>query len=289
MTLVDLCAPTPVPAGILDALPRRLALTRAELGYVAAAVGAPLPFAVPRPRDGEVAYDDALSDPGSSLARRGLVRADGSVEAGLLGAVGLLAGPGVAVDLEVIVAGGHGRAWHRHRTGAVATLATADGLVFEIAWFPAVQWPIELARIAALPEDSGVRDSAVPALLELPYDLADAAVEAIRSDRGDLLTVLAGQHGPVTDPTGAPLDPVDASAVLRGLVGEARGRLRALITGATRVSGGTVGIVSWTLLADGWHALRLHRTSTAARLEVRRVDASDLAADLAPALAAVTP
>lgn len=306
MTLIDLSAPSPVPAGILDALPRRVALTLPELQHVAAAAGgAPLPFEV-RPPEPASGLDDrlgrtrdatdaasyaaalgALHDPVSSLGRRGLVDPAGAVDAGLAGAVGLLASPAVAVDLEVVAEGVQARAWHRQAGGAVATLATVDGLVFELAWFPAAQWPIELARIAALPEDVVLRDSAVPDVVELPYELADAAAEAVASDRDDLLAVLAAQHDPLTDATGSPIGAVDAGAVLRGLAVEARGRLRALVGDATRQSTTTVGVVSWTLLADGWHALRLRRTTAGPRVEVRRVAASELAADLAPVLAEV--
>lgn len=300
MTLIDLSAPAPVPAGILDALPRRVALTLPELQHVAAAAGgAPLPFEVRTPGDATTSLDDrlgrsrtatdaaayaaalaSLHEPASSLGRRGLVDPTGVVDAGLAGAVGLLASPAVAVDLEVVAEGVRARAWHRQSGDAVATLATVDGLVFELAWFPAAQWPIELARIAALPEDVVLRDSSVPDLVEVPYELADAAAEAVASDRGDLLPVLAAQH------EGG--DPTTTGAVLRGLAVEARGRLRALVADATQSPATTVGVVSWTLLADGWHALRVRRAVHGDLVEVRRVAASDLAADLAPVLAEVT-
>lgn len=300
MTLIDLSAPAPVPAGILDALPRRLALTLPELQYVAVvAGGAPLPFDA-RPPAVASTLDDrlgstraasdatayavalaSLHDPASSLGRRGLVDPAGGVDPGLAGAVGLLASPTVALDLDVVAEGVRARAWHRQVDDAVATLATVDGLVFELAWFPAAQWPIELARIAALPEDVALRDSAVPDLVELPYELVDAAAEAMAADRGDLLPVLAAQHGHGDDPT--------TSAVLRGLAVEARGRLRAMVADATSSPATDIGIVSWTLLADGWHALRVRRGPGGEhRVEVRRVVPSELAAELAPVLAEVT-
>lgn len=308
MTLIDLSAPAPEPAGILDALPRRLALTLPELRAVAAAAGdAPLPFEVRTPaepsgldtrlgesraRTDASAYAAALAglhDPRTSLARRGLVDPGGRLDQGLAGAVGLLASPAVAVDLEIAAAGVRAKAWHRQADGAVATLATVDGLVFEIAWFPAAQWPIELARIAALPEEVVLRDSAVPDLVRLPYELADAAAEAVRSDRSDLLPVLAAQHPETfTDLVGDPLGRIDAGAVLRGLAVEARGRLRAMVVDASVVPTTTVGIVSWTLLADGWHALRTLRAEGGDLVEVRRVEAADLAAELAPVLAEVS-
>jgi hypothetical protein len=254
VTLIDLTPPAPEPARLLDALPRRITLTRRERSYVAGDL--PLPVAM------DVASLGALRDPVDSLARRGLLDPQGVVDAGLAGAVGLVATGEVAVDLEVVAEGRHAWAWHRFDASAVVTLATADGLVFELAWFPAAQWPIELARVAALPADVVRRDSAVPGLLTLPYELADAAAEAMRTDRADLLAVLAAQHG-------AGLDLVP---VLRALGAEARGRLRAQVGS---------GVVSWTLLADGWHAIR----RTGADVEVRRVAPADLAAHLAPVLA----
>jgi hypothetical protein len=51
-----------------------------------------------------------------------------------------------------------------------------------------------------------------------------------------------------------------------------------------------VGVVAWTLVADGWRALRAHHDDSHAeelRLEVARVIPEDLAADLAPVLAEV--
>jgi hypothetical protein len=48
-----------------------------------------------------------------------------------------------------------------------------------------------------------------------------------------------------------------------------------------------VGVVSWVLLADGWRALRPHRVGDDHRVEVRRVGADDLPADLANVLAGV--
>jgi hypothetical protein len=45
-----------------------------------------------------------------------------------------------------------------------------------------------------------------------------------------------------------------------------------------------VGVLSWLLVADGWRALRPHDDG---RVAVDRVGPDDLAADLAPVLAAV--
>ena len=168
-------------------------------------------------------------------------------------------------------------AWHRERGGAVASLATADGIVFELSWFPAERWAAELARTAVLPEHVPTGPSAVPALLDLPYGLVDAAAEAEPARRDGLLSALAAQHD----------IGLDVVPVLAALSTETAGRLRALVADISGKQTTVAGVVSWLLLADGWHALRTHRTEAGDRLEVRRVEAADLATELAPVLAEV--
>ena len=51
---------------------------------------------------------------------------------------------------------------------------------------------------------------------------------------------------------------------------------------------GAVGVVAWTLVADGWRALRAHHDDDGLWLEVARVIPEDLAAELAPVLAGVS-
>jgi len=306
MPTVDLSTPPRPPTGLLDALPRRVALTLPELRLVAErAGGAPLPFDLvttaganpldtrlgESPSSGEdAAYAAALvslHDPATSLARRGLLDDDGTA-AGLAGAVGLLATPTTALDIDVTAAGIRARSWHRQAGDAVATLSTVDGIVFELAWFPASQWAAELGRAAVLPVDLDVSASEVPAHVEIPFELADAAAEAIRSDRGDLLPVLAAGHsGSVLDDRG-PLGEREVTALLGALAREAQGRLRVLVANVADGEPTVVGVVSWTLLADGWHALRPRQVGDAHRVVVRAVEPSDLATELAPVLAEVT-
>ncbi|MCW2791038.1 MAG: hypothetical protein JWO76_136, partial [Nocardioides sp.] len=212
MTTIDLSTPPAPPVGLLDALPRRVALTLPELRLVAArAGGAPLPFEVSAPSGGsaldgrlgesrgsaeDTAYAaalEALHDPETSLSRRGLM-SDGVVDEGLLGAVGLLATPTLALDVDITVGGIQAKAWHRQAGEAVAALSTVDGIVFELAWFPTSQWPGELARVAVIPEDLSLHDSSLPPVVDLPYELADAAGEALRTGRSDLVSVLVAQH-----------------------------------------------------------------------------------------------
>jgi hypothetical protein len=310
MGTIDLGPPPPSPGDLLDGLPRRVALTLPELRFVAErANGAPLPFDVAdapvsagglddrlgrsRGSTEHAAYAEALArlhDPAASLSRRGLLVGgpdEGAVDDGLLGAVGLLATPRVAIDLDVAAGAVQVKAWHRQHGGAVAALSTQDGLVFELAWFPTWAWAAELARAAVVPEDLPLQDSRVPDRLELPHALADAALEAARSHRADLVPVLlAQQPGAVSDERGELAD-AEAAAVLTALATEPRGRLRALVADVSGEETSTVGVVAWTLVADGWRSLRAHRVDDELRLELRRVIPEDLAADLAPVLAEV--
>jgi hypothetical protein len=304
---VDLTTPPPARVGLLDALPRRVALTLPELRRAARLAGdAPLPFDVVEPAESDVlvhrlgmsrgsvqdrAYAQALAslhEPGESLAKRGLLT-DGILDDGLAGALGLLATPRVAVDLDVVIDSARARAWHRESEGAVATLATVDGVVFELAWFETAAWANEISRAAVLPSDRAMRGTALPDAIDVPFELLDAASEAVRSGRSDLLPVLASRHsGSATDADGDPITDVDLTSMLSALIIDSRGRLRAL---GADVSGGEthlVGVVSWVLLADGWHALRPRRQGDDNRVEVRRVEATDLPGDLAFLLAEVT-
>lgn len=295
MPIIDLGAPPVVrhATGHLPGAPRRITLTLPELCLVAdRAGGAPLPFEVSDRDAGDdtdlagrlgtspavvdaqayAAARGSLHDPQSSLSRRGLL-VDTVLDEGLLGAVGLLAKPEVAVDLDVRAGSSRVVAWHRQRGGAVASLATSDGLVFEIAWFASQQWAGELARVAQLPEDVAVRTSAVPDHADLPYELLDAAAEAARTGRSDLLSVLVADLSVIN--------------VLTALTTESQGRLRAMVGHVSGGDASIVGVVSWVLLADGWRALRPRRAGEVDRVLVDRVEPADLALELAPVLAEV--
>ncbi|MBS43638.1 MAG: hypothetical protein CMH83_10855 [Nocardioides sp.] len=316
MTTIDLSVPPPPADGLLDSLPRRVTLTLPELRLAAElAGGAPLPFeevaleagasgpsglsgrlgATPASSEAQAlrAVLDRLPDPHTSLARRGLLVGD-DLDPGVAGAVGLLATPRVAVDVDVAVAAPTGRtrvrAWHRQGRRAVAALATADGVVFELAWFPTAAWSDELARVAVLPEDLPLRESLVPTWVELPYALADGAGEAAAEQRHDLLGVLAAEHaGEVRDRDGRAFGDIEAAHLLQALSSEAHGRLRVLVADVGRRSrADVVGVRSWVLVNDGWRALHpVGAVDDEPRLRVERRDASELAADLAPVLAEV--
>ena len=314
MSTIDLTTPTPPPESLLDALPRRVSLTLPELQEVARRAGdAPLPFDIVAPSEVDAlearlgasrgtsedeAYAAALAalhDPLDSLVRRGLLSGDGpddlTLDQGLAGAVGLLATPRVALDLDLAVDAGASlqvKAWHRQAGDAVATLATCDGIVFELAWFPTSAWPGELARVAVLPEDLAVRESLVPSYLDLPFELADAAVEAGTSGRSDLVQVLTSRHeGGVRDGDGRAVPDAEVSGILAALGTESRGRLRAMVADLSRASTSVVGVRSWVLLADGWRSLHSHHRDGLPCVEIRAAEPADLAADLAPVLAEV--
>lgn len=300
MTTIDL---GPAPAALPDepwaGTPRRVGLTLPELTHGCDLLEAPLPFIVTggTPATGledrlgqsrtsvqDEAFHQAVAafgDPASSLERRGLLDG-GGLDAGVAGALGLLATPEVALDIDIAIGGLRGHAWHRQKGDAVASLATIDGLEFELSWFPTAGWADELGRVAGLPEDVVLTTSQVPDHLEVPFELADAVLEAIRAGRGDLVPVLTS--GDTT-----------LSSVLTALAVETRGRLRAIVASVNADEPGEpapIGVVSWTLVADGWRALRptLHSASGEAEptLTLTRVDVADLATDLAPVLAEVT-
>lgn len=314
MATIDLGPPRPTPHDLLDGLPRRVALTLPELRYVAAKAGnAPLPFDVGndgaagagsegptalddrlgRGRADQSAYAEALArlpEASSTLAQRGLLSGDpeGDVDDGLVGAVGLLATPSVAIDIDVTAGGVQARSWHRQSGGAVAALSTQDGVIFELAWFPTWSWAAELARIAVVPEDLPLRDSNVPGHVDLPHELADAAMEAARSHRTDVVPVLVAQHtGRVTDDSGDPLPDAEVTRLLTALAEEPQGRLRALVADVSGTRTTTVGVVAWTLVGDGWRSLRPHELDGRLHVELVRVIPEELAEDVAPVLAQV--
>ena len=308
MVTIDLTTPPTPPATFIDGLARRLALTLPELRVVAElAGGAPLPFDLhhdgPAPGGGglsgrlgqsrgsveDSAYTDALGslhDPQETLRRRGLLGEDGA-DPGLVGAVGLLATPRLALDIDVAAGSTQVKAWHRQHGGAVASLSTCDGIVFELAWFPVDQWTTELARVTEVPEDLPLAPSHVPAVLDVPYALADSIGEALRAGRADLVPVLVSQGDSVVLADGQEVGDAEAAAALSAVHSESRGRLRILAAEVSERATAEVGVVSWVLLRDGWHSLTPHHDD-GARVAVARVDPDDLATELAPVLAQIS-
>ena len=79
----------------------------------------------------------------------------------------------------------------------------------------------------------------------------------------------------------------DLVQILTATGSEAVGRLRALVADVSDGTTTVAGVVSWTLLADGWHALRPRRSPDGLMIELARVEPADLATELAPVLAEV--
>ncbi len=307
MVTIDLTTPPAPAASFLDGLARRLAVTLPELRLLAEHAGdAPLPFDLHEPADDgaglsgrlgqsrgsveDTAYADALAslhDAAQTLRRRGLVTDDGP-DPGILGAVGLLATPSLALDIDVAADGTQVKAWHRHADGAVASLSTCDGIVFELAWFPVDRWTEELARITAVPSDLPLTTSAVPGVLDLPYALVDSIGEALRAGRADLVPVLMGQAGGDVRADGDPMGQAEAATAASALHEESRGRLRILAAEVSEQTTTSVGVVSWVMLKDGWHSITPRHDDDGARVAVARVDPDDLATELAPVLAQVS-
>ncbi|KRA38792.1 MULTISPECIES: hypothetical protein [unclassified Nocardioides] len=287
----------------LDAAPRRLGVTLPELQHAAHLAGdAPLPFDVAPPAAADAMQSrlgqspattedqsyrsvvEALHQPAESLARRGLV-VDGVLDPGVAGAIGLLAAPRIALDADLRIGEVQAKVWHRQDGPAVASLSTVDGIVFELGWFGTDAWAAELARVAAPSEEVALTTSALPSYVDLPLELADAAAEAVRVGRGDLVPVLTSRHSGATRGADGALPDDVVSRLLVALSGEAQGRLRALVADVSGEEVDTVGVVSWTLLADGWRALRPHHEDGVLRLEIRAVEPADLAGVIAPVMA----
>lgn len=295
--------PAPAMLRPIEEAPRRIGLTLAELQHAARLAGdAPLPFDIAPPPAADAmqsrlgqspattedtAYRsviDALHEPDQSLTRRGLV-VDGALDPGVAGAIGLLAAPHIALDLDLRIGDVQAKAWHRQDGPAVAALSTVDGIVFELAWFATEAWATELTRVAAPSEDVVLKASALPPYVDLPLELADAAAEAVRLGRGDLVAVLVARHSGATRGPDGVLSDDAVTRLLVALSGEAQGRLRALVADVAGAEVDTVGVVSWTLLADGWRALRPHHQDGVLRLEIRAVEPGDLAGVVAPVVA----
>jgi hypothetical protein len=102
--------------------------------------------------------------------------------------------------------------------------------------------------------------------------------------------VLADHHSGAVVEGGRPVADADVAGLLQTLSRETRGRLRALVAHVGDSAPNVVGVVSWLLLSDGWHALETQSGggSDTPLVRVRAVEASDLAGALAPVIAEVT-
>ncbi len=141
--------------------------------------------------------------------------------------------------------------------------------------------------MTTVPEDLPLTTSRVPALLDVPYALADAVGEAVRSSRSDLVPILMSQAEGEVRADGEALGEAEATAAVSAVHSESRGRLRILAAEVAEGATSSVGVVSWVLLNDGWHSLT-PRHDDGARVSVALVEPDDLATELAPVLAQVS-
>ena len=299
MVTIDLTTPPAPPASFLDGMARRLALTLPELRLVAdLAGGAPLPFDL-QPTEG------ATAGAGSLSGRLGASR--GSTEdSAYTDALGTLHDPDDTLRRR---GPGHrrGRRPRPPRRGRPAGHAPAgarprrrgrrhpgEGLA------PPVRRrgrePVHLRRHRlrdrvvpgrpvdrrAGPRHRGPRGPAAdrlrtcPALLDVPYALADAVGEAIRSGRSDLVPVLMSQaegdgprrrRGPRRGRGQRGRCPPSTPRAAAGCASSPPRSPRARRPRS--------GVVSWVLLDDGWHSLT-PRHDDGARVSVARVEPDDL-------------
>src|SRR4029078_726524 len=106
----------------------------------------------------------------------------------------------------------------------------------------------------------------------------DAAGARLHSGGGDLVPVLADHHSGAVVKGGRPVADADVAGLLQTLSRETRGRLRALVAHVGDSAPHGVGVVSWLLLSDGWHALETQSGggSDTPLVRVRAVGAGDL-------------
>ena len=233
-----------------------------------------------------------------SLTARGLVDATGDLSVDLAAALSVLDAPEALIQSDVAVRRRQGsislRAWYAVIGSQVAQLATADGLSYELVWYPVRHLATGLARAATVTLDDPSPEARTPDAVTLPYEFFLAALEAIRTSRPDLLDELITRLAPgsVIDADGTALAEARIKPLISRLESGTRGTLRALITSKTgaadtsrrRTAG---GLVSWILLDDGWRWLKPIGGHQDARVTIRPVDPADLGKVIAPILAQV--
>ena len=340
MGLVDL---TDGPAATV--VPARLLLQLDELALLARLAGdVPLPVttSLPDAPDGSSRMEQRLSggDPtaeeaATTLLREQLRGADPEAEHGagarlreaqlltdggvlpddLASALAQLGAPEVMITLDLAVRRRGGetplRSWFAVSGHRVVQLATVNGLRYELAWYAAANLRDALERAATveLPAEPDSPAGDLPDVVRLPYDLMIAGVEAVRTDREDLLDELVRMHtgqvtrGAVGHGQGEPVDDDTARGWVRLLETGARGRMRLLAAAADRVADDpapeaapdpvtdvrepVVGLLSFLLLPDGWRWLEPRSDGPVPAIAVRRVAPDRLGQVLAPVLAEV--
>jgi hypothetical protein len=206
-------------------------------------------------------------------------------------ALSLLASPDALLTLDLAARDPRGeaqlRSWFALGGSLVAQLSTTNGLEHELAWCGSDQLGAALERGATLSllEDGDDVEETVPDGLRLPYDLLLAGTEAVRRNRGDIVDDLVRRYAPGTE---VPDDRITAAECLTSLEQDCLGRLRVTVAvpgpdGAAPVA----GLVSWTLLRDGWRWLEPRSDGPDPAVVVHKVAPHDLGRVVAPVLAQV--
>jgi hypothetical protein len=261
----EVAVPTPV----------RQPLSVAAADELARRCGVPLPWhavppsAVARGLSGSTAQATRpVTDPAAELRFRGLLSAEGRLDAGLVGTLGCFAAPEVFVDLVLGRPGGSFRAWHRLLGTRVVALARCGDRA-ELGWWDDRRWAGELARLVAPPASSNAAgDSA--ARRRVPAELLLGCGAALRLGRPELLAELVTRH-----------DAAAVAAQVRLLHAAARGRLLVTVAGVRRDGRRTLGLLSWVLLPDGWRELVPAVGGAEPVVAVDRVDPTDLGSRVA--------
>jgi hypothetical protein len=305
---------------VLEAvLPGRVNLSLAELVHLAEAAGTQLPIHVEPPEDidpspmearlgggapspmsaaadllrGELAAGPDLA----SLAERGLGDETGNPTPDVAVALHALGTPEALIQIDVALRGDGAttslRAWYAVVGAQVAQLATADGLAYELSWYPVRHLATGLARAAILDSGeppSGDRDQGT---VTLPYEFFIVGLEAARVSRGDILDHLVAGLKPssVTGADGAAMAAHRVKPLIDAFQTRTRGTLRALITSASsgEQSGRRPvgGLVSWILLDDGWRWLEPIGNREDPKVTIHPVTPADLGKVIAPVLTQV--
>lgn len=287
----------PSPALRLEALPRRVSLSRSALELLASIAEVSLPWQRPSPAADLAAAlggkPPAEVGGAEELRAAGLVDADELPPPEVRRALAVFAKPEIAVDLDLVVRRGGGvaqlHAWHRMAADQVVALTTTGGRV-ELAWFSTDWWQAELGTLTGHAEtvegDGGAGVGPLPGL-EVPLDLMLATGRAAREHRHEVLAELRCRAvGQVRDGAGRVLDLADTSAQLDLMHGATRARLQALVVSPTSRR---VGAVSWVLFPDGWRRLVPVGGDRQARVRLVSAGPAELGAEVARLAVAVRP
>ncbi|MGN0065841.1 MAG: hypothetical protein ACI379_16520 [Nocardioides sp.] len=240
------------------------------------------------------------SDPDEVLAgavQHGLVTTEGEPEPALAAALALWHGADLAVEFDLLVQIGAGRArvrsWHRAAGGRVVCVSTVDGLTTEVSWLAVEDWWKEIARVVVVPpapDKERAVGTELPRVVETPWELLLGTGEAVVSGRGELARQMVDDHTGLVrggDVVGGTREADDQQALdwLATLAAPARARMHAVVLarGTHRPPGAAV--VEWVLHADRWRSLTPYVDDGWRMVRVAEVDPVDLSGRVA-ALAA---